>query len=301
MPGILPRAFVGSSSEAEVYARAFSNVLRDDAEMVVWRDATEFRPGSNVLTALSEAAFNYDFGLFIFAPDDETISRGKKTVSTRDNVLFELGLFLGKLGPDRAIGLIQKSKLKSKEVKVPSDLLGVIMPGFPSPADKTKRKVTIKEAEALVQKTANTVREAIKKRGPNMDMNLLMSYGYREGEKSFAMTLKAEKIARYIGKLQGKQLIVVARKDYDGSITEEDKEIVKSRLYKIPSYVPQNLPLQAKGSDVFRSVRPGDMIEGYLLLVPADADVRTAETLAEMFQMGCLQILKRGFEVQGEA
>jgi hypothetical protein len=300
MKGILPRAFVGSSAEAEVYAKAFCNMLEDVAEMVPWREAKEFKPGSNILNALSEAAFNYDFGLFIFAPDDMTVSRGKKTYSTRDNVLFELGLFLGKLGPDRAIGLVQKSKLKTKRVKVPSDLLGVIMPEFAAFFGKTNRKVTIREAEVLVEKTANSVRAVIKKHGPNMNMNLLSSFGFREKEQAFAMTLKAERIDKYIGKLQGKQLIVVARKDYDGGIAEEDREIAKSKIYKIPTFVSQNLTIQAKGNGVFKSVQAGDMIEGYLLLVPPDTDIRTADTLAEMFQMGCLQICKRGFEVQGK-
>src|SRR5262249_18688620 len=160
------------------------------------------------------AASNYDFGLFIFAPDDVTVSRGKRTVSTRDNVLFELGLFLGELEPERAIGLVQKSKLKRNKVKIPSDLLGVIMPEFPAPSCKAKYKVKPEEAKALVKETAEKIRATSQEKGPNTKMDLLRSYGYRDKEKAFGMTLHVDKISRYIGKLQSKQLMLVARKAY---------------------------------------------------------------------------------------
>ncbi len=179
MPKILPRVFVGSSSEAEVYAWAFCNLLKDSAEMVPWRKAKEFKPGANILKAISEAAFNYDFGIFVFAPDDVTVSRGEKSHSTRDNVLFEFGLFLGELGSDRAIGVMQESKSAAKKVKVPSDLHGIIMPKFSYPLKGNSKDVALQEAEQLVQDAASEIREAIEEHGPKTDMELLSSYGSR--------------------------------------------------------------------------------------------------------------------------
>src|ERR1700731_3562244 len=38
---------------------------------------------------------SYDFGVFVFDADDVAVLRDNKTPTVRDNVLFELGLFIG--------------------------------------------------------------------------------------------------------------------------------------------------------------------------------------------------------------
>ena len=40
----------------------------------------------------------FDFAVMILSPDDMTESRDQSYASPRDNVLFELGLFMGRLG-----------------------------------------------------------------------------------------------------------------------------------------------------------------------------------------------------------
>jgi predicted nucleotide-binding protein len=87
MSAILPRVFIGSSTEAEIFANALQRALSADADVKTWRNAPEFKPTHSTLSSLQNAAVNYDFGVFIFGPDDVTVSRGEKTVSTRDNVL----------------------------------------------------------------------------------------------------------------------------------------------------------------------------------------------------------------------
>lgn len=51
----------------------------------------------STLDALVSATDKYDFGLSIFTPDDGIESRGEESMPVRDNVLLELGLFLGRL------------------------------------------------------------------------------------------------------------------------------------------------------------------------------------------------------------
>src|SRR5438132_413553 len=99
-----PRVFVGSSSEAEKRGipQAFSDILRrTGADVVPWYHAREFQEASVVIDGLRRAAEKYDFALFILTADDAIESRGERGFSARDNVLFELGLFLGVLGFER--------------------------------------------------------------------------------------------------------------------------------------------------------------------------------------------------------
>jgi predicted nucleotide-binding protein len=42
-----------------------------------------------------------DFGVFVFPPDDVVRMRKKEHQAIRDNVIFELGLFIGRLGRER--------------------------------------------------------------------------------------------------------------------------------------------------------------------------------------------------------
>lgn len=66
-------------------------------------------------------AESIDSSLFIFSPDDISIIKNKQKVVVRDNVLFELGLFIGSIGKERCFIL----KPRSIDLHFPTDLLGV--------------------------------------------------------------------------------------------------------------------------------------------------------------------------------
>lgn len=95
-----PRIFIGSSSEALNIAYAIQSNLEYDATVTVWTQNI-FQLSSNSLDDLLNALENFDFGLFIFKPDDITLMRSNNYNVVRDNVIFELGLFFGKLGKGR--------------------------------------------------------------------------------------------------------------------------------------------------------------------------------------------------------
>lgn len=69
-----------------------------------------------------------DFAVFVFQPDDLTESRGKQEHVVRDNVLFELGLFIGAIGVKRCFIV----KPRGEELKLPSDLLGITLAEYDS-------------------------------------------------------------------------------------------------------------------------------------------------------------------------
>jgi hypothetical protein len=65
----------------------------------------------------------FDFAALILTPDDIITSRGDTSDSPRDNVLLELGLFIGRLGRQRTFIVCNRDK----NLKLPSDLAGVTM------------------------------------------------------------------------------------------------------------------------------------------------------------------------------
>lgn len=73
-----------------------------------------------------------DFGVFIFSPDDVINIRGQVAFITRDNTLFEMGLFWGKLRRGRVFFIVPKNIPEDVENPVnvyhlPSDLAGLTL------------------------------------------------------------------------------------------------------------------------------------------------------------------------------
>jgi hypothetical protein len=94
------RVFIGSSSESLNVANAIKRGLGNDIECTVWTDSF-FRLSSSTIDDLSAGVDKFDAGIFVFGDDDMLLSRGVDFLAPRDNVLFEHGLFCGRLGPKR--------------------------------------------------------------------------------------------------------------------------------------------------------------------------------------------------------
>src|SRR4051812_21172452 len=116
-----PRVFVGSSVEALPIAWAIQKNLRHSAEVTVW-DQGIFQLSRSSLQSLASSLTTFDFGVFVFSPDDLAIVRGQEQPAVRDNVILELGLFIGELGQTRCFILTPSG---ADELPIPTDLLGV--------------------------------------------------------------------------------------------------------------------------------------------------------------------------------
>jgi predicted nucleotide-binding protein len=62
-----------------------------------------------------------DFAALVFGPDDKVMSRGGEEMAPRDNVIFELGLFMGGLRRERTFVV----KEQRTDIKIPTDLMGM--------------------------------------------------------------------------------------------------------------------------------------------------------------------------------
>lgn len=116
-----PKLFIGSSKEGLKIAKAIQLNLDYDVEPTVWTQEV-FKLSSTTIDDLTETLKEMDFGVFVFSPDDIIILRGEEHKSVRDNVIFELGLFVGRLGKERAFFLIPRGE---ENLHLPTDLIGV--------------------------------------------------------------------------------------------------------------------------------------------------------------------------------
>ncbi|WP_024931149.1 nucleotide-binding protein [Methylophilus sp. OH31] len=119
-----PKIFIGSSREGLDIANAIHANLTRDAECTVWSNGV-FQISGSTLYSLINALRNSDFGVFVFSPDDLTIMRGQQNPVVRDNVIFELGLFIGRLGVERCFFITPDH---AADLRLPTDLMG-ILPG----------------------------------------------------------------------------------------------------------------------------------------------------------------------------
>jgi len=115
-----PRIFIASSSESLDVAEAVNVNLDHDFEVTIWKNGT-FKLSSSTIDDLVEKSSAVDFALFIFTPDDISTIRDRDEHIVRDNVIFEMGLFVGSIGKPRSFIL----KPREVEMHLPTDLLGV--------------------------------------------------------------------------------------------------------------------------------------------------------------------------------
>jgi Predicted nucleotide-binding protein containing TIR-like domain len=125
-----PTLFIGSSTERLPIARGLQLILTDSADVTVWDEAPEFALGESLLDGLIKVGELYDFALLVFGQDDCTMMSGEKLPTVRDNVIFELGLFMGQMGTGRAFWLSPRG---SKAPHLSSDLKGIVHLEFDEP------------------------------------------------------------------------------------------------------------------------------------------------------------------------
>ena len=150
-----PAIFVGSSAEGLDVAYALQENLEYDSEPTVWPQGV-FTPSQSALQALANEARKTDFAIFAFTPDDVRTMRGVEASVPRDNVIFELGLFVGALGIERCFFVTPRL---SEPLALPSDLLGITPLNYD--AERSDGRLV-----AALGPATNKVRGALRQLGP---------------------------------------------------------------------------------------------------------------------------------------
>ena len=120
-----PRVFIGSSTEGLKFAKAIQYNLDHVADCTIWSQGA-FGLSRGTLEDLVRGAKNYDYAILVLTADDVTTKRGVTGNSPRDNVLFELGLFIGMLGREHTFMVFDRDTPMDR----PSDLAGVTAAAF---------------------------------------------------------------------------------------------------------------------------------------------------------------------------
>lgn len=140
------KLFIGSSSEELKLAEVAKSILEKDFDVTIWNekvwDTSVFKINQNFLSDLLKASLKFDFGILLGTNDDKVIFRGKEVMQPRDNILFELGLFTGRLGTSKCAFLIDK------EIKLLSDFSGLTLAQF-NKADLGSFEIAVNQIKDL--------------------------------------------------------------------------------------------------------------------------------------------------------
>lgn len=117
------KIFIGSSTEELSLAEQAKLVLEPEFDVTIWNenlwDKAIFRLNNNYLADLLKATLKFDFGILIGSKDDKVEYRGAEVLQPRDNILFELGLFIGRMGISKCAFLVDE------DIKILSDFQGI--------------------------------------------------------------------------------------------------------------------------------------------------------------------------------
>ena len=116
-----PVMFVGCSTESLPIGEAVQSALsRAPIVVRLWTEDV-FEASSFPIESLEHELHRVDFAALVLSPDDMVISRDQAAEAPRDNIVFELGLFMGALGHDRTFLIYPRGV----DIKIPTDLAGI--------------------------------------------------------------------------------------------------------------------------------------------------------------------------------
>jgi predicted nucleotide-binding protein len=113
-----PRVFIGCSTEGLRYAKIIQLQLAHATRTAIWNQGV-FGLSMGTLESLVAERSNWDYAILVLTPDDTRVKRAQEGPIPRDNVIFELGLFMGTLGREHVFMVVQR------DTELPTDLAGV--------------------------------------------------------------------------------------------------------------------------------------------------------------------------------
>ncbi len=217
------RIFIGSSTEGLEIAEHIKAMFNDKYDCYLWTDDIFKFNDSFLFTLLKEASL-FDFGILVASKDDSSVIRDKSFLTPRDNVIFELGLFLGRLGASRAFVIQEIGS------KLPTDLLGITVPQF----EKTKPLSDSTTLNFEIDRISRTIDEKIMLGELGLLPSTVLAIGYFYNFVSIicdSIHSKSEIMVDGIN-FNKFELNIVIPKDLDADIKKRAQVYFKSKTLK---------------------------------------------------------------------
>jgi hypothetical protein len=183
----------------------------------------------------------------VFTPDDLVNSREVAAFGARDNVIFELGLFMGRLGRERTFILSQTHA----NLKIPTDLSGVTMATYEWPrADRSY--------QAAVGAACDSIREVIRALGVSETKTAGVIRGIQSRQEEQAQQIKLLRffIANFIGTYELQHLEGLERGrpyPFDRVLWTFEQELVRLRSFGLIDHI------EGKGIVAMKNAGQGDL------------------------------------------
>ena len=174
MPKKRPFGFIGSSTKGLDAAKAVQSELEYVAECIVWSQGV-FGLSEGTLESLVKILGKLDFAVLVLTPDDLLYRNEESIPVPRDNVLLELGMFIGGLGRDRTFIVVNKEA----KMHLPTDLAGITYAPFGNPESGTLR--------SAVGPACTTIAESLRKIGRKKDrlsVSIVGGYEVRRNQEA---------------------------------------------------------------------------------------------------------------------
>lgn len=223
-----PTMFIGSSTEGLPAAEAIKRFFDAELDVTLWKDEGVFKLNSSYLESLLRASSFFDFAILVVTPDDIVTSRGHTQAAPRDNVLFEHGLFLGRLGPRRAFIVCDKA------AKILSDYAGITIGIFEKPASGA--------LDEAVKEACMRIQAAIREAQVNSEIGVLPS-------TALAVGYFENFITKVVPALCDKRELTMRRKVKDAAGKDTDEQCALSYdSFTLHIVIPDTLSQITHGS-----------------------------------------------------
>lgn len=218
-----PTMFIGSSSEGLDTAGAIKKHFDAEMGVTLWKEGV-FELNVSSLESLLRASLFFDFAILVATADDVTKSRGKTKSSPRDNVIFENGLFLGRIGPRRAFIVCEEG------TKILSDYAGITV--------ATYRKGSRSSLVAACEQIRAAIEKAVQYPEIGVLPSTALAVGYFENF-----------ITKVVPALGDKRELTMKRKQKDAEgVEKEERCNLSYESFILHIVVPNNLSEVTKGS-----------------------------------------------------
>lgn len=249
-----PRVFIASSTEGLDAAYAMQELLDHHAECTVW-DQDVFSPSSVTLLDLISRAKNTDYGIFVFSFDDAIRIRNKEELAVRDNVIFELGLFIGVIGISNCFIVMPNSK---DEIHLPTDLTGITSLKYNSKRTDGNLKAALGPAANQVKKVMQTF-SASKKALPdtlNEQINAVGLSGFFSSRDDYnTYRSYAPSIDRYIDTALS-SIVLVSITLTTGIQIDNISAVIQEKLHKDPDFKVTISLLNPFQDELYKTLEP---------------------------------------------